>query len=361
VNRRRRIDIAMLAFATIVLAVLAYAGQRAQQGPPVSTYSTYDTGPNGYRAWYETLRGAGVPVARFERVLALLDAPHGTLVFSTYAGDTSPIPIDAHDEAALRRFVSGGGRLVALDDDFEGALDVTPGAGTSTPSKARAAVVLARAELTAGVRRVAGPIDALFGFKQGRNRIPLLANASGIVAVAYPYGKGQVIAIAAPRLFGNGYIGNAGNLAFAYDVVAGHGPVYFDEYVHGYDSGMTMWQALPLPVKAAVLATIALVALALAGANVPFAPAVPPEPASERDSSAYVTAMASLMRRARAARAAVDVFVTDARRRARARGADPQTAQAVVELESLATLARPTDAQLVRAAVLDYSVRKERA
>ena len=73
----------------------------------------------------------------------------------------------------------------------------------------------------------------------------------------------------------------------------------FDEYVHGYDEGVTFWNALPAAVHTAVYLTIAIVVLALVGANVPFVPAIPLEPPDERDSSGYIDAMAALMRRAR--------------------------------------------------------------
>ena len=107
------------------------------------------------------------------------------------------------------------------------------------------------------------------------------------------------IAITAPSLFGNDELRNAGNLRLAYNAIAGHGPVAFDEYVHGYDESVTMWGALPAPVHAAVWIVIALAVIALIGANVPFAPPYKTDPPDERDSSGYITALAELMRRSR--------------------------------------------------------------
>ena len=132
--------------------------------------------------------------------------------------------------------------------------------------------------------------------------MPLLADDRGMVA-DLSLGKGEVVAITVPTLFSNAHLLDADNLAFAYDVVAGHGPVAFDEYVHGYDDDVTLWQALPQPVRAAAWVVAAIVGLALIGANVPFAPPIPAEPPDERDSSAYVDAMAALLRRARPPRA----------------------------------------------------------
>ena len=358
--KSRRVEIALLAGGLTVLALLAFGRQQAADGRrAASVYSTYDTGPNGYRALYEVVRSAGVPVRRFERVLALLDGDVRTLVISTYAGDPSAKGLDEHDAARLLRFVSGGGRLVVLDTDFAGKRDFTPGVGTSTFAHAGDAIALAENRYTAGVIRVRGPVDAVFPFAQRRGAVPLLANDRGIVATSYRVGKGEVVAITAPALLGNAHLRDADNLAFAYNVIAGHGPAAFDEYVHGYDDDLGFWQVLPGPVRAAFWIVCAIVGLALIGANVPFAPPVPVDPPDERDSSAYVDAMAGLMRRARAGRAAMASFAADAARRARgARNVDA-VRNAVAELERLRELPRPSDAALLRAAILDFHVRKD--
>ena len=356
--RTGRVEAGVLAGGLAVLALLAYGREEAQRAiPPPSAYSTYDTGRNGYRALYGVLLASGVPVRRFQRALGLLDADVGTLIVSSYAGEPSARGLDVHDAARLKTFVSHGGRLVVLDTDFAGADDFTPGVGTSTAAHGRDAVALARDRYTAGVQRVRAPIDAVFPFALRRG-IPLLANDNGIVAAAYAYGKGQVVAITAPGLFGNALLRDAGNLAFAYNVVSGHGPAAFDEYVHGYDDDLGFWQVLPVPVRVAFWIVSAIVVLALIGANVPFAPPIPAPPPDDRDSSAYVDAMALLMRRARAARAATAVFAADALRRTRGRE-NPAVRAAVSDLERLCDLPRPSDAALVRAAVISFHVRKD--
>ena len=201
------------------------------------------------------------------------------------------------------------------------------------------------------------PVENVFPFSDHR-ATPLLANKSGVVAVAYRFGKGEVVAITVPAIFGNAYLRRGDNLAFAYDAIAGHGPAAFDEYVHGYTEGLSFWDALPQPVHTAIWIVVALVALALAFANVPFAPPIPAEPPDERDSSAYLDAMASLMRRAHAQRAAIATFAGDARRRTR-RSADPRASEAAQWLEDAQSRWHPSDDTLVRAARLDYQLRKD--
>jgi hypothetical protein len=292
-----RVDIVVLTISVLLLGLLAYGRSTIEKRHP-SVYSAYDTGPNGYRALYEVLRAAGVAVQRFERPLSALDPSTRTLIVTGYEDDPSPKPLDAHDAAVLRRFVQNGGRLVALDTEFAGRNDVTPGVGTTERRSSTEATAVAHGPYTAGVARVRGPIAWVFPLNKTRGA-PLLANAHGIVAVAYQFGRGEVVAITAPDLFGNAQLRSADNLPFAYNVIAHHGAAVFDEYVHGYDDRLGMWTVLPAPVHAAVWIVVAIVVLALIGANVPFAPPYLPEPPEERDSSGYIAALAELMRRSR--------------------------------------------------------------
>ena len=248
--RRHLVELIIVILSAIVIGALAFGREAARNALPHSTYSSNDTGPNGYRALYEMLHSAGVPVTRFSRVLGVLDSHVGTLVLATYAPDPDPQPMGASDTALLKDFVERGGRLVVLDYDFEGSDDIIPGVAKGTAAKTTDAISLARDSYTDGVRTVAGPIESVFPFAT-RIGVPLLANDTGIVAIAYPIGKGTVIAITAPALFSNAHLASADNARFAYNVIDGNGPVVFDEYVHGYNDGLSFWGALPMPVRAA--------------------------------------------------------------------------------------------------------------
>lgn len=317
----RRLDLVVFIIGALIVAALAF-GRESAPRPHASVYSTYDTGPNGYRALYAVLQSSGVSVRRFERVLGVLDPSIKTLVITGYENDPAAKALDEHDAALLRRFVENGGRIVAIDEELAGASDVTPGVGTSlqTPGGGDA-IALARNAYTQGVTRTRGTINWTFSFKEPRG-VPLLANKQGMVAVAYRIGRGEVVAVTAPALLGNAQLRNADNLRFAYNVIAGHGEAAFDEYVHGYDDDLSLWAVLPNADRAAVWIVIAILVLALIGANVPFAPPHLATPHDERDSSHYITAIAELMRRSRM---------------------------------------RPPDDDVVRAATIDFQRRKEHA
>src|SRR5580692_7474227 len=106
-----RLELIIVIAAAVAIVVLAIGRQTAEEALPHSTYSTNDTGPNGYRALYGVLASSGVDVSRFARVTGVLDQSVGTLVLATYAIDPAPNPMDEHDTAELKRFVERGGRL----------------------------------------------------------------------------------------------------------------------------------------------------------------------------------------------------------------------------------------------------------
>jgi hypothetical protein len=132
-----------------------------------------------------------------------------------------------------------------------------------------------------------------------------------------------------------------------YNAVAGKGLVAFDERPYGYDRTQSLWSVLPTPVHVAFFLAILAVVLALVDANVRFAPAIVREPPADRDSSDYLRSMASLLRRARAGRSAVERFAR----------AYPKSS----ELAQLAAVTRPSDALVLRAATIYAALRKDHA
>lgn len=375
-------EILWIALGVGLIVWLALARQAEVAAIKPSYFSTYDTGRNGYRALYEVLYRQGVRVRRFQRALGLLEGDTGTLVISTSAFEAAFSSINGQqyssigssDIVHLRQFLARGGRLVVLDTDFGGAQDAKLGfpADHDVKSTTQASTV-ASVGLDAGVTHVVATIDEAFPLTVPK-ATPLLAAGGGLVAISYPLGKGDVVAITAPDIFSNDHLAQADNAQFAYDVLAGHGIVAFDERLHGYDEDQSFWSALPEPVHVAIFIVIGIVLLALIGANVRFAPPIALDPPGDRDSSAYLESMGSLLRRARAAQAAIVAFADDAMRRARrryglagsataadvvARADREETRRAIANLDRLRTIERPDEATLLRAAVLSARLRKD--
>jgi hypothetical protein len=284
-------EIAIVVCGLAVLIAIAIA----QTVSPPSTYSTYDTGRNGYRALYDVLAREGVPVRRFGRPVAELPAKVRVFAITSTLPETSSgeayASYDRHDISRLRSFAAHGGRIL---------LFVTP--------------------------------DSQFATLFAHRAVELdVENYTNLQLSKHPERALRI-----------------------YELVAKLGAVAFDERIHGYEGGRSTWSVLPNPVRAAFWVAMLTLAIVLVDANVRWLPPIPATPPEDRDSSAYIASMASLLRRARAASAAIARFAEDVLRRRRA---DPRA----VELEQLASLKRPGDAALLRAARLYCALRKDHA
>ena len=201
---KRRLDAVLLTVAGVLFLLVGYERNAIDSDRKPSIFSTYDTGRNGYRALFEILLGAGVPVRRFEAPLGTLDRSIRTLIVSSYEFEdfNTAHPLDEHDAALLRGFVRNGGRLVAIDAEFAG--HVRRGSGCRLDGDRRGqqrhrAIAqhlyrgryarTRRDRLDISVQRTARhPADRQWP----RNRWRL-----------YRFGRGEVIAITAPALFSN--------------------------------------------------------------------------------------------------------------------------------------------------------------
>jgi hypothetical protein len=101
---KRGIEIGLLLCALAALLLLRNAGG----DNTISTYSTYDNGPNGYEALFNVLRSEGVAVTRYTG--RLNELPAGVHVFATAPG----APYDASDEKRLQALIARGVRVVAF-------------------------------------------------------------------------------------------------------------------------------------------------------------------------------------------------------------------------------------------------------
>ena len=347
----------LLGFGVALIVALAIArSERARV--TASDFSTYDSGRNGYRALYTVLRREGVAVRRFERPIGLLDARVSTLVLSSNAPERSADigvgQISAADVARLHAFVLRGGRLVLLGagsyPELARAFHLTELPQPATQMNTAVAhaistlVPVAHVALNAGVERVRARVDSLYAFRAQPDAIPLLGNRMGIAALAIRRGKGSVVAIASPYLWSNAEIARADNARFAYAAIEGRGTVAFDERVHGYAVDKSFWAALPPQSHIAVFVALAIVLLWLIGANLRGLPTRVLSRADERDSRAYLDAMAALLRRAGAGAVVIARFCERI-----------ESAQ----LHRLQAVQRPKDRDVLRAAQLYFSLRKD--
>jgi hypothetical protein len=240
----RLIDVLALVAGIAALTAIGMSKGTAS----VSTYSTYDTGPNGYRALYDVLARENVPVTRFRKPVGEL--PKSVRVFAI----TSTIP------------------------------EVRFGQRFASYSR--------------------GDIDRLKDFAKRGGRVVLFVSRDSQFAKLFD-GRASVFDVSA---YTNAALERHPRSALAiYRLVAGRGPVAFDERIHGYAQTRSLWSVLPGPARAAAWVALFAVLLGLVEANVRWVPPAPRGAPEDRDSSAYIASMASLLRRARAPHSSADM------------------------------------------------------
>lgn len=380
--------VAAVAIATIATA--AYFEQLAQtRTSAFDTRSSYDAASGGYRAWFELLQREGVRVERFERRPAFLD---GSIDVYVLANETignaiaasqverSPDTYNDGDWFALAKWVKAGGHLVWLTDgiaqpDYLNAPDLAEKGPAHDD-----AVVVTPSPLAANVRSVSGTSKLRVPFASG-GAPPIIADDTGGVVATYPLGKGTMTVVSDASLFENGRLALADNATLAYDLattgLTAHGSVAFDEWTHGHVAGDSWWSVLPAPFQVAFIGiALALVALGI-GTGLRFGPAVKLPDETERTSDEYLTSMAVLYRRGGAVKEAVvemaDACLRDVAAglglsegaggraiaaRAGGHGGD-ERGEAVMELDRIRSFEAPTESELVRAAALCVTLRKE--
>jgi hypothetical protein len=352
---RIRGDLLVLIGAVIVTALVALS---SPQQEPQSTYSSYDTGRNGYRALYEILRSEGVRTGRFEAQLGTLHRSSVTMIVSDNAAGHIVMP--GSDVQRLASIVRSGAHLVVTGQMLDSAKALQLPDTVSMP-KASTAVALPSL-FTKNVSNVAGSFSSAFASRRGVRAL-LLANRRA-VAIEYPLGRGRVIAIGAPDVFSNAVLARDRNAWFAWNVLTGTRGVLFYERLHGYASGSSIWSVMPSGARDAVWICVAIVLLAVVGNAFRSAPPVALAPRRPRDSSAYITAMASLLRRAHAGGNAIERFSRDAARLVRRRpslSARPEIREWLERLDALASASRPSDADVLAAARHYVSLQRELA
>ncbi len=189
--------------------------------------SSYATAPAGAAAYAELLR------ARRARGRSALREPLAEAGEIGRSSCSSRSTSTRRRRRAIGRRVRDGMRLVAGGGATGWLRDVLaepPAKGDGAPGRARGR------RRGAGDRRGSAAVRlprAAASWAQLGQTEPLLATASGPVAVAAGQGEGRVVLLADPTPLLNGALADADNAAFALDA-APAGRVAFLESIHGY-------------------------------------------------------------------------------------------------------------------------------
>ncbi len=320
----------------MMLIALSMGNREAQQSQQVSYQrTTYNSSPDGLRALYLTLKELGYDSRRMLIPFGRATMPtRGTLVV---VQPDAFVPITGRELTALQRWAAKGHTVILAGawlmadtaDDFPVSSDLV------REPPLTYAKVLEPTYLAAGVKRLAvrgrhrieTPRSGRAskqkreheGFARRVTRgfyraqisdalstaVPLLGDDKGTVVAYARVGAGRVILLCSPWSLCNEGIATADNLIFFLNAIGRpqEGPVYFDEYHHGYRKNLA-WAFMPVPLKIALGNLLLGLALLLYGRSRRLGAPVPADRAT-RDRSEFLGTMTALLRKGRATRLAL--------------------------------------------------------
>ena len=345
----------VLAIAGILLIGIIAALQSGSARDEASEPSTYDKGANGLAALYSMLDREHVPVARFESPPISLRTG-GTLVV---AGDAAllSLALDNETQKGLDQWVREGGTLALIGAPplLHRSIFGLPATHHSVNATAGAACGLRARGLD-----VEGDFeDAVTAVRCTKLRTDLLSRDNNAYAIAYTRGKGTVLYVSSTEPFDNAHLTDMDNAAFAYALFGALGTVQFDERAYGYANDKSMWAVLPRPVHVAIVLALAALLLAVAGANLPFAPPVDLRERHVRNTREYLQSLAAMLRRGSAQPDLVRRYCDEMRKMLKSHAATSPGADLLREVERIEQTIHPRDEHVLAAAQLYARVRKD--
>jgi hypothetical protein len=302
-------DLRLLIGAGIVMLALlglTYAFSPPRPQPAFGYPSSYSSDWAGAKAAFLLLRELGYPIERWEQSPENLpsDAQGSVLIIAEPLESAT-----APERTAIRRFVSGGGRVLAVGAS---AAEIVPDADAMEVPDFNPQAKTYRALVPSPYTRDAPEITMAAPDNWTSSTQPWLAlygRDDKVVVVSYPVGKGQVIWWASSSPLENGSIRDKDNMAFFLDSVANPvdgSHVFWDEYYHGAKGSLGSFIAgTPLP-WAGVQMALAFAAVLFTFSR-RFGPIRAPATLSRLSPLEFVETLGDLYRSAQASPAAVGV------------------------------------------------------
>ncbi len=306
-KRRIRLDartVTSVLIAVVLLGTYWFAIGMAQRfyGFRQETASTFSQSDVGLKVLFRYLGELGYDVRALTDFDELPET--GTIIV---AADTALEKAVADDEVRrLRAWIEGGGRVVLVGWQAREAIGVS--AREVTPVSAADATVtpVFPAKEVAGVGKISVGRERLSASDPAW--VTVAGEHDGAVLMSRALGAGEIVWLSDIRPLANAGIEHADNARFAVALTTPAGPVYFDEYHHGFAFGGSLWQRLLAGGQAAVIiGMFALFFLVLSRARRIGPAIVEPEIPPAR-TAAYIDSLAGLYRKAGARSEALQVL-----------------------------------------------------
>lgn len=256
--------------------------------PPGSVYSSAD---EGFKILYAYLGELDIERERLETFDEL--PAEGTIVVA--ASQPLEKQPSRYEVRLLHEWVEDGGRLVLVGQYANQIVGDTLG-GTTAGGEAANLPLIIPSVYTQGVDEMKVGEDRVL--EAGPEWITHAKDDSGQVLISRAQGAGEVVWLSSPLPLSNEGIGEADNARLATLLTAVSGPVYFDEYHHGFVQGGGIWDRLgPGGRGALLLSLLGLAVLLYSASRRPGPPIdVLTEPVAR--GGAYIASLAELYRKA---------------------------------------------------------------
>lgn len=308
-GRRNRRTLLWVGGFVVMLNLLVWLGGFFSSGGAVSgpDGSSYVTTRAGTAALAGTLERLGYEV---ERIRTPLDEvpldPTGTVVLAE-VGEADYTSAELNQ---LEAMVQAGGRLLAVGR-LAAAERLIADAPRWRTDGADAAVPAGSLEQT-GIESVTlsgfGSLEATAG-----DRAVLIAEDGMVIASERPLGEGSFVWLADSLPVQNQGLSMTGSATVAVTLVDPQGPVYFDEFHHGYRDEGSFWSLLPGRWQTALLMSAVILVLGLVAYGRRFGPAYDRHRRLPPGRELYLDSVAGILHRSGDTAAALESIRSHAR------------------------------------------------
>lgn len=303
-NKYVRIGLVAIVLLGLLLILLAPATGQQTSG------STFNPGPEGYRGWYEYMEEQGVSIQRWRRPVDELGAEEASApqtLLRVYPGlRQSYIDLSS---SWIDDWTAAGNSLIILGLDAS----ITEAPFTTQQASPQGDVVIQTRK-----RHLSSDPDELLADDHGAT--VWQRNWQGGAA-----GEGAIYAAVTPHLAANAYRDEPGNYAFLADLVnRGSGPIWVDEYLHGYKAADVIveqvasnWGAYlaKTPVKIAVIQILIGLGIVLLAQNWRLGNLRVLRASRVDNSQAYIEALAAVLHKAASTPFLIDMITKAERSR----------------------------------------------
>ncbi len=273
-SRVRRFDtstlillgVAVLLIAFYWAAVILSQEYYVVAAPPGSTFSSEDTGA---RILINYLDELGIETNTLQQFDELPDSDATIVVMAGRPFEKEPTGPEIR---RVRAWIESGGRLVMIGPYASELPQGRLGGPLASGGEEATLAPLLPSIYVQGVEHISVDSDRML--VEDPAWVTHFKDTGGQVLISRAFGEGDVVWLASLYPASNAGIGQADNARLATLLAGSRGPVYFDEYHHGFVTGSSVWDRLGGNGRAAMLMAVVALVIAIVASARRVAPAI---------------------------------------------------------------------------------------